>query len=281
MKSRLSLKKIGFHIFVMSLSLLFILPLFWMISSSFKTEQQIYSDMTSLRAFFPNLKNFTVKPYTELLGSYNIFRNMLNSLFYSVITVASSLVINSLAGYALAKMKIPFKKIFMIAIVGLIIVPTEATILPMYLIVNRLGLVNTIPGVVLPFSASVMSIFLYRQYFLKFPTELIEAGKIDGLSSVQIFFRIVVPVSIPIYITTGVLAFLASWNDFLWPVMVISRERMMPIQVALSAIFADRENIFTNHMMAGLTLATIPVILIYLIFQKYIVQGIATTGSKG
>lgn len=281
MKSRLSLKKIGFHIFVMSLSLLFILPLFWMISSSFKTEQQIYSDMTSLRAFFPNLKNFTVKPYIELLSSYNIFRNMLNSLFYSVITVASSLVINSLAGYALAKMKIPFKKIFMIAIVGLIIVPTEATILPMYLIVNRLGLVNTIPGVVLPFSASVMSIFLYRQYFLKFPTELIEAGKIDGLSSVQIFFRIVVPVSIPIYITTGVLAFLASWNDFLWPVMVISRERMMPIQVALSAIFADRENIFTNHMMAGLTLATIPVILIYLIFQKYIVQGIATTGSKG
>ncbi|MGL5052848.1 MAG: carbohydrate ABC transporter permease [Cetobacterium sp.] len=281
MKSRLNLKKIGFHIFVMSLSLLFILPLFWMISSSFKTEQQIYSDMTSLRAFFPNIKNFTVKPYTELLGSYNIFRNMLNSLFYSVITVASSLVINSLAGYALAKMKIPFKKIFMVAIVGLIIVPTEATILPLYLIVNRLGLVNTIPGIVLPFSASVMSIFLYRQYFLKFPTELIEAGKIDGLSSVQIFFRIVVPVSIPIYITTGVLAFLASWNDFLWPVMVISRERMMPIQVALSAIFADRENIFTNHMMAGLTLATIPVILIYLIFQKYIVQGISTTGSKG
>ncbi|MGL4357430.1 MULTISPECIES: carbohydrate ABC transporter permease [unclassified Cetobacterium] len=281
MKSRLSLKKIGFHAFVLSLSLLFILPLFWMISSSFKTEQQIYSDMTSLRAFFPSIKNFTIKPYTELLGSYNIFRNMLNSLFYSVITVASSLVINSLAGYALAKMKLPFKKIFMIAIVGLIIVPTEATILPMYLIVNRLGLVNTIPGVILPFSASVMSIFLYRQYFLKFPTELIEAGKIDGLSSVQIFFRIVVPVSIPIYITTGVLAFLASWNDFLWPVMVISRERMMPIQVALSAIFADRENIFTNHMMAGLTLATIPVILIYLIFQKYIVQGIATTGSKG
>lgn len=281
MKSRLSLKKIGFHVFVLSLSLLFILPLFWMISSSFKTEQQIYSDMTSLRAFFPSIKNFTIKPYTELLGSYNIFRNMLNSLFYSVITVASSLVINSLAGYALAKMKLPFKKIFMIAIVGLIIVPTEATILPMYLIVNRLGLVNTIPGVILPFSASVMSIFLYRQYFLKFPTELIEAGKIDGLSSVQIFFRIVVPVSIPIYITTGVLAFLASWNDFLWPVMVISRERMMPIQVALSAIFADRENIFTNHMMAGLTLATIPVILIYLIFQKYIVQGIATTGSKG
>ena len=281
MKSRLSLKKIGFHTFVLSLSLLFILPLFWMISSSFKTEQQIYSDMTSLRAFFPSIKNFTIKPYTELLGSYNIFRNMLNSLFYSVITVASSLVINSLAGYALAKMKLPFKKIFMIAIVGLIIVPTEATILPMYLIVNRLGLVNTIPGVILPFSASVMNIFLYRQYFLKFPTELIEAGKIDGLSSVQIFFRIVVPVSIPIYITTGVLAFLASWNDFLWPVMVISRERMMPIQVALSAIFADRENIFTNHMMAGLTLATIPVILIYLIFQKYIVQGIATTGSKG
>ena len=281
MKSRLSLKKIGFHAFVLSLSLLFILPLFWMISSSFKTEQQIYSDMTSLRAFFPSIKNFTIKPYTELLGSYNIFRNMLNSLLYSVITVASSLIINSLAGYALAKMKLPFKKIFMIAIVGLIIVPTEATILPMYLIVNRLGLVNTIPGVILPFSASVMSIFLYRQYFLKFPTELIEAGKIDGLSSVQIFFRIVVPVSIPIYITTGVLAFLASWNDFLWPVMVISRERMMPIQVALSAIFADRENIFTNHMMAGLTLATIPVILIYLIFQKYIVQGIATTGSKG
>lgn len=281
MENKAKLKKIGFHIFVTILSLLFILPLFWMVSSSFKTEQQIYSDMTSWKAFFPDFKNFTLKPYTELLGLYNIFGNMLNSFFYSVLTVTLSLVVNSLAGYALAKLKVPMKKIFLISIVGLIIVPTEATILPMYLVVNKLGLINTIPGLILPFSASVMSIFLYRQYFLKFPTEIIEAGKIDGLSSLQIFFRIVVPVSIPIYITTGVLTFLASWNDFLWPVMVISKEKMMPIQVALSAIFADRETIFTNHMMAGLTLATIPVILIYLIFQKYIVQGIATTGSKG
>ena len=266
---------------ILVLSSLFLMPLMWMISSSFKAEQQIYSDMMSWRAFFPSIKGFTIKPYQELLASYSIFRNMLNSGFYAILSLSINLTINSLAGYALAKFKFPMKNAILLLVVALTIVPTEATILPIYLIVNKLGLINTLPGLILPFTASVMNIFLFRQYFLSFPTELIEAGKIDGLGPFGVFFRIVLPVSKNIYATTGVLSFLGTWNDFLWPVMVITKQEMMPIQVALNAIFSDRENIFTNHMMAGLTLATIPVIIIYILFQKQIVQGIATTGSKG
>lgn len=266
---------------ILVLSSLFLMPLMWMISSSFKAEQQIYSDMMSWRAFFPSIKGFTIKPYQELLASYSIFRNMLNSGFYAILSLSINLIINSLAGYALAKFKFPMKNAILLLVVALTIVPTEATILPIYLIVNKLGLINTLPGLILPFAASVMNIFLFRQYFLSFPTELIEAGKIDGLGPFGVFFRIVLPVSKNIYATTGVLSFLGTWNDFLWPVMVITKQEMMPIQVALNAIFSDRENIFTNHMMAGLTLATIPVIIIYILFQKQIVQGIATTGSKG
>lgn len=275
------MKKILELVWIFIISSLFILPLLWMVSSSFKTEQQIFLDMTSWRAFFPSIESFTIKPYKELLESYNIFKNMINSGIYAIISLILNLIINSLAGYALAKFKFPLKKIILLFVVALTIVPTEAIILPMYLITNKLRMINTLLGLILPFTANVMNIFLFRQYFLSFPKELIEAGKIDGLGPLGIFFKIVLPVSKNIYATTGVLAFLASWNDFLWPIMVITKTEMMPIQVALNAIFSDRENIFTNHMMAALTLATIPVIIVYTLFQKQVVEGIATTGSKG
>jgi fructooligosaccharide transport system permease protein len=150
----------------------------------------------------------------------------------------------------------------------------------MYLVVHNLHLLNTVPGYILPFVANVMNIFLFRQTFITYPRELVEAGKIDGVSSFRFFFQVVIPTSSSIYVTVGVLTFLASWNDFLWPVMALSKQKMMPIQVALNAIFSDREHIFTNHTMAALTIASIPVIIIYSIFQKYIVEGAVRSGIK-
>ncbi|MCM3601153.1 carbohydrate ABC transporter permease [Robertmurraya korlensis] len=273
-------KKTLFYLLASIVALQFLLPLIWMILSSFKIDEVIYKDMDTIFAFVPRFSDLSLDSYVELLGFYNIFKNVGNSLIYASITVVVGLTINSLAGYALARFKFPFKDWILIFIIALMIVPIEATILPLFLVVNEMGLINTIPGYLLPFIINVMNIFLFRQHFLSFPGELIESGKIDGLSEVGCFFRIVMPSSLNMYITVGILTFLASWNDFLWPVMALSNADLMPIQVALNAVFADTYNIFTSHMMAALTIVTIPIVILYIIFQKYIVEGSMQSGIK-
>lgn len=274
------LKKISLLFLASILALQFLLPLVWMILSSFKTGEQIARDLDTIYAFIPQFKNLSLRSYTELLGMYNIFKNMLNSLLYASMTVIVSLIVNSLAGYALAKFRFPYKNAILIFIIALMIVPMESAILPLFLVVNKMGLINTLLGYLLPGFVNVMNIFLFRQYFMSFPSELSEAGKIDGLSDIGVFFKIVLPSSAGIYVTVGILTFLASWNDFLWPVMALSKPDLMPIQVALNAIFSDQYNIFKNHIMAALTIVTIPVVLLYAIFQKYIVEGTARSGIK-
>ncbi|QGQ44342.1 carbohydrate ABC transporter permease [Metabacillus sediminilitoris] len=273
-------KKTLFYILASLVALQFLLPLIWMILSSFKIDEVIYKDIDTIFAFVPKFSDLSFDSYVELLGFYNIFKNVGNSLIYASVTVVVGLTINSLAGYALARFKFPFKDWILIFIIALMIVPIEATILPLFLVVNEMGLINTIPGYLLPFIINVMNIFLFRQHFLSFPGELIESGKIDGLSEVGCFFRIVMPSSLNMYITVGILTFLASWNDFLWPVMALSNADLMPIQVALNAVFADKYNIFTSHMMAALTIVTIPIVILYIIFQKYIVEGSMQSGIK-
>lgn len=273
-------KKVLLYILASLVALQFLLPLIWMILSSFKIDDVIYKDLGSIWAFVPNFSDLSFKSYTELLGFYNIFKNVGNSLIYASVTVVFGLTINSIAGYALARFKFPFKDGILIFIIALMIVPIEATILPLFLVVNEMGLINTVPGYLLPFIVNVMNIFLFRQHFLSFPGELIESGKIDGLSEIGCFFRIVMPSSLNMYITVGILTFLASWNDFLWPVMALSNADLMPIQVALNAVFSDTYNIFTSHMMAALTIVTIPIVILYIIFQKYIVEGSMKSGIK-
>ncbi|WP_134701363.1 carbohydrate ABC transporter permease [Ammoniphilus sp. YIM 78166] len=274
------LKKTLFYMLAIVLALQFLVPLVWMILSSFKIDEVIYKDVSTIYAIVPKFSDLSLKSYTELLGYYNIFGNLFNSLMYASVTVLFGLTINSLAGYALARFQFPLKDAVLIFIIALMIVPIEATILPLFLVVNDLGMINTIPGYLLPFFVNVMNIFLFRQHFLSFPGELIEAAKIDGLGEVRAFFRIVVPASLNMYITVGILTFLASWNDFLWPVMALSNSNLMPIQVALNAIFSDTYNIFTSHIMAALTLVTIPIVVLYIVFQRYIVDGSMRSGIK-
>ncbi|PGT89013.1 MULTISPECIES: carbohydrate ABC transporter permease [Bacillaceae] len=274
------IKKLLFYILATLIALQFLIPLLWMVLSSFKIDEVIYRDIGSIYAILPRFSDLSLKSYTELLGFYNIFKNVGNSLIYASLTVVFGLTINSLAGYALARFVFPFKDWILIFIIALMIVPIEATILPLFLVVNEMGLINSVPGYLLPFIVNVMNIFLFRQHFLSFPGELIESGKIDGLSEIGCFFRIVIPSSLNMYITVGILTFLASWNDFLWPVMALSNADLMPIQVALNAIFSDTYNIYTSHIMAALTIVTIPIVVLYIIFQKYIVEGSMQSGIK-
>ncbi|WP_078408843.1 carbohydrate ABC transporter permease [Priestia abyssalis] len=274
------LKKILFYLLAIVVAMQFLVPLIWMMLSSLKIDEVIYRDISSIYAIVPKFSDLSLKSYTELLGFYNIFGNLLNSLIYASITVIFGLTINSLAGYALARFEFPFKDSILIIIIALMIVPIEATILPLFLVVNEMGLINTVLGYLIPFLVNVMNIFLFRQHFLSFPGELIESAKIDGLGEIGCFFRIVVPSSLNMYVTVGILTFLASWNDFLWPVMALSNADLMPIQVALNAVFSDKYNIFTSHIMAALTIVTIPIVILYIVFQRYIVEGSMRSGIK-
>ncbi len=273
-------KKALFYVLAIALALQFLIPLLWMILSSFKIDDTIYKDLGTIFAVVPHFPDLTLKSYQELLGYYNIFQNLFNSLIYASITVLAGLIINSIAGYSLARFHFPFKNVVMLFIIALMIVPIEAIILPLFLVVHDMGLINTMAGYLLPFFVNVMNIFLFRQNFMSYPGELIEASKVDGLGEFGSFCRIVVPSSVPMYVTVGILTFLASWNDFLWPVMAISNSGLMPIQVALNAIFSDTYNIFTSHMMAALTMVTIPIVLLFVVFQKYIIDGVVRSGIK-
>lgn len=273
-------RKSFIYIVASLIALQFLVPMVWMILSSFKIDADIYRDISTIYAVIPRFGDLTLKSYQELLSMYDVFQNVMNSLIYASITAIAGLIINSLAGYALARFNFPLKNFILLFIIALMIVPIEAIILPLYLVVHELGMINTLPGYLLPFFVNVMNIFLFRQHFLSFPGELIESSKVDGLTDFGSYWRIVVPSSIPIFVTVGILTFISSWNDFLWPVMAITKSDLMPVQVALNAIFSDTYNIFTSHMMAALTIVTIPIIILFAIFQKHIIEGAVRSGIK-
>lgn len=268
-----------FYLFATFVAFFFVLPLVWMVVSSFKTEQQIFTDIGSIDAFLPTFSKYFFTAYTELFQKYNLFLYLFNSFKYAMITVFFSLLVCGLSGYALSHFKFPFKNYIFATIMAVIIIPTEIIILPVFVIISKLQLANTTIGLVLPFIVSASNIYLFRQYFLSFPRELIEAARLDGASNFRIFFTLVFPLCKPIFATIGIFVFLASWNDFLWPVLIINENAKMPVQVGLNTLFNDK-HMYTNHFMAALSLATLPVVLVYVLFQKYIERGLIPGAFK-
>lgn len=262
------------------IALIFMFPLIWMVFSSFKTDPQIFSDITSLKAFLPPaFHGDAFFNYKEVLTKLPIIRAMLNSFFYIFIIIACSLVVNSMAGYAFARLNFPKRDVIFAVLLSLMIIPAQTVMLPQFSIIYKLGWVNSYLGLIMPAIASPLYIFLFRQNFLGIPKELEEAATIDGAGHLKTFFSMIVPLAKPVYGTVAILAFIAYWNDFVWPVMVISDTGKQTIQMALSTLFSIKPVNYGN-VMAGLTFVTIPVLIIFLSMQKYYVQGIASTGSK-
>jgi len=271
-----------YYLFLLMLALLFLFPIIWMVMSSFKPEAMIATDLKSIQALLPPINvplNQWLIPYKNVFERFNLIRGISNSLLYGSIVVSASILVNSMAAYALAKMNFPGKGIIFTIIILIMIVPMETGIVPLFVIVNRLGLVNSIAGLVAPGIGNVFNIFLFRQFFIGIPKSLEEAAVIDGASKLRVFFSIIIPLSKPIIATVAVLTFIGSWNDFLWPVIIFTDNDRMPLQVILN-VLNNTEPVYTNEVMAALTISTIPIILIYAFFQKYIVEGVAHTGIK-
>ena len=262
------------------LSLFFLFPVIWMLANSFKPDAQITADMNSAAAFIPPaLTGSFFDNYISILTNTSFLRYMLNTLFYAAVLIVLGVIVNGLAGYALAKIKFPFRERWLLIIMLLMIVPMETIITIHFLFVAKLGLLNTVIGYILPMIVNPFNIFLFRQVFISLPDDIYEAAQLDYCSPVKYFFTMVLPMSKSVVATVSVFTFLNVWNDYLWPSLVFTSSDLLTAQIGLNAITSN-ENTTMGQTLAVITLITIPVIIIYSFFSKQIVEGVVSTGSK-
>ena len=202
-----------------------------------------------------------------------------NSFFFAGCVMAISLFFNSLAGYSFSRIKFKGHNVIFIFILCTMMIPFQVIMTPLFLMINKFGMYDTFFGLVIPRMADAFGIFMMRQFFLTLPADLEEAGRIDGLNEFGIYFRIMLPLCKPIFMTLGVFTFMGNWNDLLYPMIFTSSEKFRPIQAAI-ALFVGKYGIEYNFFMTGLVLAALPLIIAYLCAQRYFVEGIAMTGLK-
>ena len=258
--------------------LIFVSPLLWMLASSFKPELEIFSNLNSLSTFIP--KNFTLANYVEVFQRIKVFTILKNTLIYIGIVLIGDLLLGSMFGYALAKMKYRFRGISLTIVIALMSMPVEAIILPLYIEMAQLNWVNTMLGLTIPFMMNCFSIYMFYSYFIGIPDELIEAAKVDGCGPIRTYFKIIMPISKTVFATVLILDFVSRWNDFMWPFLITTGEEKRTVQLAVQ-IFVGVSPIHDGVIMAVLTLASIPMVLMYIFMQKFYVEGIASTGIKG
>ena len=258
--------------------LIFVSPLLWMLASSFKPELEIFSNLNSLSTFIP--KNFTLANYAEVFQRIKVFTILKNTLIYIGIVLIGDLLLGSMFGYALAKMKYRFRGISLTIVIALMSMPVEAIILPLYIEMAQLNWVNTMLGLTIPFMMNCFSIYMFYSYFVGIPDELVEAAKVDGCGPIRTYFKIIMPISKTVFATVLILDFVSRWNDFMWPFLITTGEEKRTVQLAVQ-IFVGVSPIHYGVIMAVLTLASIPMILMYIFMQKFYVEGIASTGIKG
>lgn len=262
------------------LSIFFLFPVIWMLANSFKPDAAITADMNTIAAFIPPALNGSFfDNYISIITDTSFLRYMGNTLLYAAILIVLSIVVNGLAGYALAKIRFPFREQWLMIIIMLLIVPTETVITIHFLIIAKAGLLNTILGYILPLIVNPFNIFLFRQVFVSLPDDVYEAAQLDFCGPVKYFFTMVLPMSKTVVATVSVFTFLNVWNDYLWPSLVFTSSDLLTAQIGLNSITSN-ENTTMGQTLAVITLVTIPVIIIYALFSKQIVEGVTSTGSK-
>lgn len=278
MKFSAAFSKFMFYFGNIVIGIIFVSPLIWMISASLKPESQIFANMNSLKTFFPVSASFN--NYVEVFTRMNLPQVFKNTLLYIALILVLDLLVNSMCGYALAKFEFKGKGAIMNLVVALMVLPMEAIMLPLYIEMSQLGWVNTLVALVIPFVAKCFSIYMFRQFFCDIPDDLIEAAAIDGCRPAGTFFKIVMPISKTVYATVFILDFVAHWNDFMWPFLVMTGEDKRTIQLAVQSFFGTQP-VHYSVIMAALVISAIPMIIMFIFMQKYYVEGIASSGIKG
>lgn len=253
-------------------ALVTVFPFFVMVITSFRFDQVIKFP----QAF--SLSNLNLGAYRYVLNNGEFPRWLLNTAIYSVVGVALVLLFASVAAYAFAKKRFPGRTVMFWTLIAMLMVPYHLTLIPQFILMKDLGLVDTLPGLIAPTLANAQALFLMRQFIREIPDELLEAARIDGAGDLRIFFRIVLPQTKPILATLGVFVFMWHWNDFLWPLVITRSQSNYVLTLGLYTLQAQQRTLATT--MAGAVLTLIPIFLVYVVLQRYFIRGVVMTGLK-
>jgi multiple sugar transport system permease protein len=262
------------HFFLIPLALMMLLPLIWSVITSLETSSEAQRFPPVL---IPSALHFS--NYLDAWNSLPFGHFFLNSFLYSAATVAGNLFFCSLAAYAFARLRFIGSNLLFVLLLVTLMVPFQVVLIPTFLIVRNLGLVDSVGGLIVPNLCGVFGIFLLRQFFQSLPVELEEAARIDGASRLGVFFKIVLPLSAPVLATLAIIQFMWSWNDFLWPLIIITTPQHAPLQLGLS-MFQGTHVTNWNLLMAGTVMSQIPMLAVFLFAQRWFIQSIAYTGIK-
>jgi multiple sugar transport system permease protein len=267
------MKKFIIYVLLAGFGIFFLYPFIWLAAGSFKPE-------TEIAGFSLWSHDWTLQNYRDVVREIPLGRALLNSLLVSSTVTISVVILGSITGFALSRLHFKGRDLIFGVILLTMVIPFQITLIPMYVLMVKLGWVDNYLGLIVPAMISPMSILLFRQFFLDIPQDLLDAARIDGCSELRILFQILYPVSWPVVITVGLLTFMASWNDVLWPLIVIrTRELMtMPQMVALFAISGETE--LLGPKLAASLLLALPIVVAYAFFQKYFIESMATSGLK-
>jgi multiple sugar transport system permease protein len=250
-------------------------PFVWMALSSLKPEPEVRRVPPTWWPEAPTLDNFR-----ELFDRLDFPSYFLNSVIVAVAVTVGNVLFSSSLGYALAKLNFPGRRGLFALVLGTLMVPGMVTFVPLFVVVSKLGLVNTYAGLILPFLAQAFGVFLMRQFMLSIPDELLEAARVDGANEFRIFWQVVLPLCRPALATLGILTFLGSWNNFLWPLVAATTEDRYTLPVALALYSVGQNRTQYGLLMAGSVVVVVPVLIVFVVLQRHFVRGIATTGLK-
>lgn len=268
-------------VLMIGLAAIALLPIIWMVFGSFRAHEEIfkYSNVLEWRTIFP--VDWTFENYIEIFTDTDkpFSRFIYNTLLVAVPVTLFSLLFNSMAAFAFAKMRFRFKKIIFTLFLSALVIPGEVTLVPTYLVVNYLGWIDTYAALIVPAVVSVFSVFLLVQFFAEIPRDLLEAGRMDGASWFRIYQKIVLPASVPAIVTLAIITFLGQWDSYLWPLVVINDQEKQMLQVAI-ATFSNSQVTEWGRILAADTVSSIPILLLFVFLQKYYVRGITMSGIK-
>ncbi len=251
-------------------------PFLWMVLGSIKPQSDFLRNPPT---FLPSVA--TTDNYQRLFDQLDFPRFFFNSTVVALAVTVGNLVFCPMLGYALAKLRWRGKRVIMGLVLATLMVPAGITLIPNFILMSKLGFVNSYPGLMLPFLAGPFGVFLMRQFLFSVPNELLEAARIDGANEFRIFWSIVIPIATPVLATLGILTFLGNWNSFLYPLVMAQEPNMYTLPVALATFATGQYQADHGMLMAGSVILIVPVLIVFIVFQRWITEGIATTGLKG
>ncbi len=272
---RHDLSRLIIHLLLIAGAIWAIFPFVWMVLTSLKG----YAEASAATDFFP--QHWLFSNYVEAWNEVSLFpRYFANTIFIAVMTTVGLLITSTLAAYAFARMRFPGREVLFMVLLTTMIIPFEVTLVPNFVIIRLLHWADHYEALIIPWTASAFSIFLLRQFFQSIPQDLYDAAVLDGATHLRFLISIVLPLSRPALITAGLLSFLGSWNSLMWPLLVTNNPEIRPIQVGLAAFITDAGTQI-QLLLAAVTISIIPIIILYMILQKWFIEGIASVGIRG